>query len=144
LLDLTVLTSRKRKAGILLTKIGCLSGEVDVARNKSRAFTEISIKIRILRVWVRREISYLALESDNIGDVTDALRHSDEIPPGPLPCQISRSLIAVRTCKGVPLVLSSKKAGKVTRNRQFSYASFRHAILISVISASTAAKGSCL
>ena len=42
LLDLTVLTCQKRKAGVLLTKIGCLSGKADVARNKSRAFTEIS------------------------------------------------------------------------------------------------------
>lgn len=46
----------------------------------------------------RDKLSYLALESDNIGDVTDGLRYSDEIPPGPLLYQISRSLIAVRTC----------------------------------------------
>lgn len=111
------------KGGGLSTKINCLSGELVFARNKRRAFTEIS-----KRVW----------ELDNIRqirDVTNALRYGNEIPPCPLPYQISTSPIAVRTCweqwKKVPLVLH-QRSGKGHAQWTVSYGIFRHAILISV------------
>jgi hypothetical protein len=111
----TVLTSRK-KEGVLSAKIGCLSGKLMFARNKTARSPRYRNSHTSMRLpVVRREITYLVLEPDNIRDATDALRYSNEIPPGPLPYQISRSPIAIRTCweqwKKVPLVLN-QRSGK--------------------------------
>jgi len=58
------------------------------ARKKSRAFTEIS------------KFAYASGSGarQHRRDVTDALHYSNEISPGPVLYQISRSPIAVRTC----------------------------------------------
>jgi hypothetical protein len=122
---LHLLSSRKRKAYVLSTKIGCLTR---VARSPRYRNSHTRL--------VRREITYLVLDPDNIGDVTDALRYSNEIPSGPLPFQnlkvSNRGQNVLGAVEEGLTRAQSKKRESVMSNGQFSYASFRHAILISV------------